>query len=69
MSWGVGGGSFSIPLGGSQGYLGEIPAAGPAAAAEVPGTLSIERNGAQIDFQPGEDITSLAMLTWTVEAV
>ena len=66
---GVGGGSFSIPLGGSQGYLGEIPAAGPAAAAEVPGTLSIERNGAQIDFQPGEDITSLAMLTWTVEAV
>lgn len=63
----VGGASFSIPLGGSWDYLGKIPSAGPASPAEVPGTLSIARNGAQIDFQPGEDITSLATLTWTVE--
>ena len=64
---GVGTRASRVPLGGSERYLGELPAAEPTAPGEVEGSLSFDRHGAQIDYQPGDDITSFAKLEWTVE--
>ena len=63
-----GGASYSLALGEEWDLpLGKVPSATPAVPGVLGGTLSIERNGAQIDYQPGGDITSFAKLTWTVE--
>ena len=64
---GVGARVSRVPLGGSENYLGELPAAEPTVPGKAEGSLSFDRHGAQIDYQPGDDITSFAKLEWTVE--
>ena len=59
--------SCSLALGESCDLLlGKIPAATPAEPGVLDGQLSIDRKNAQLNFQPGEDITSFAKLTWTI---
>ena len=65
-----GGATYGLVIGGSWELpLGKIPAAAPTEPGELSGTLTIDRQGAQIDYQPGNDITSFAKLTWTVEVM
>ena len=64
---GFGSDSYRLVLGQSRNIpLGEIPIAKPAEPGVLDGQLSIDRKEAQINFQPGEDITSFAKLTWTI---
>ncbi len=58
----------SLPVSGSSAYVGFLDAASPGRPTVLGGSIGLELNGAQIDYQPGDDITSLAKLTWTIEA-
>ncbi|MDJ1650667.1 leucine-rich repeat protein [Gordonibacter faecis] len=50
----------------SKGPLSNLPAATVSSPTLVDAEIGLNRNGAQLDFQPGEDITSFAKLIWTI---
>ena len=55
--------------GGSSKAVAVLDAASAGKPTVLEGSIGLELNGAQVDYQPGDDITSLANLSWTVEAV
>ena len=50
------------------GLSGVVGAAAPGAPGVLAGSVDLVLNGAQVDYQPGEDMTSFARLSWTIEA-
>ena len=49
------------------GLSGSIAAATPDETSSLSGAVGLRLNGAQVDYQPGEDVTSFARLSWTIE--
>ena len=67
MSVAADGSSFPVPLDGTERrLLFEIVPATASRPSVLEGSIGLSLNGAQIDYQPGDDITSFAKLTWTV---
>ena len=63
----AGGDSISLPLNGTSKRLSlDLAAATASTPATLDAAIAIDRNGAQINFQPGEDMATFAKLTWTI---
>lgn len=61
--------AVSLPLvNGVSEQVATLPAAAPSAPSLLEGSIGFDLGGAQINYQPGDDITSLAKVVWTVEA-
>ncbi|HIW76612.1 MAG TPA: BspA family leucine-rich repeat surface protein [Candidatus Gordonibacter avicola] len=60
--------TMTLPIeNGSDEYIVTLAAASSGKPSVLDGSIGLNLNGAQLDYQPGEDITSLTKLTWTIE--
>ena len=52
---------------GSEEYLGTIAAASPGKPSVLDGSIGLTLGGAQLNYQPGDDLAPLAKLTWVIQ--